>query len=102
MKTFKHEWIFDLSIDHRTFFTKPMFGELAAYLFERHILLLVEPTKSDRWDWHGVLVGTDYEHHASIQAQLPALMPMSSYESGFSSVRPTKISNPLWKSWHAV
>jgi hypothetical protein len=52
-----------------------MFGGLAAYLFERQMLLLVEPTKSGRWNWHGVLVCTDYEHHASIQAEFPALMP---------------------------
>jgi uncharacterized protein YbaR (Trm112 family) len=52
-----------------------MFGGLAAYVFERQMLLLVEPTKSGRWQWHGVLVCTDYEHHASIRAELPALMP---------------------------
>ena len=75
MKTFKHEWIFDAFVEHGTFFTKRMFGGLAAYLFGRQMLLLVEPTKSGRWKWHGVLVCTDYEHHASIQAELPALMP---------------------------
>jgi hypothetical protein len=75
MKTFEHEWILDAFVDHRTFFTKRMFGGLAAYLFERQMLLLVEPTKSGRWNWHGVLVCTDNEHHASIQAELPALKP---------------------------
>ena len=75
MKTFKHEWIFDAFVEHPSFFTKRMFGGLAAYLFERQMLLLVEPTKSGRWKWHGVLVCTDYEHHASIQAEFPALMP---------------------------
>ena len=52
-----------------------MFGGLAVYLFERQMLLLVEPTKSGRWDWHGVLICTDFEHHASIQAEFPALLP---------------------------
>jgi hypothetical protein len=75
MKTFEHEWILEAFAEHRTFFTKNMFGGLAAYLFERQMLLLVEPTKSGRWNWHGVLVCTDYEHHASIQAEFPALMP---------------------------
>jgi len=75
MKTFKHEWIFEAFVEHGTFFTKRMFGGLAAYLFGRQMLLLVEPTKSGRWKWHGVLVCTDREHHASIQAELPALMP---------------------------
>jgi len=75
MKTFEHEWILDAFAGHRTFFTKRMFGGLAAYLFDRQMLLLVEPTKSGRWHWHGVLVCTDHEHHASIRAELPALMP---------------------------
>jgi hypothetical protein len=75
MKRFEHEWILAAFAEHRTFFTKRMFGGLAAYLFERQMLLLVEPTKSGRWKWHGVLVCTNYEHHSSIQAEFPALMP---------------------------
>src|SRR6202163_3516028 len=75
MKTFTHEWILEPFREHPTFFSKSMFGGLAVYLFERQMLLLVEPTKSGRWKWHGVLVCTDYEHHASIRAELPALMP---------------------------
>jgi len=45
MKTFEHEWILEGLVEHRTFFTKNMFGGLAAYLFERQMLVLVEPTK---------------------------------------------------------
>jgi hypothetical protein len=75
MKRFEHEWILETFVEHPTFFTKRMFGGLAAYLFERQMLLLVEPTKSGRWKWRGVLVCTDYEHHASIQAEFPALAP---------------------------
>ena len=75
MKTFKHEWILDAFVEHPTFFTRRMFGGLAAYLFERQMLLLVEPTKSGRWKWHGVLVCTGVEHHASLQAEFPALKP---------------------------
>jgi hypothetical protein len=75
MKKFKHEWILDPFADHPTFFTKGMFGGLAVYLFERQMLVLVEPTKSGRWNWHGVLVCTGYEHHASIQREFPALTP---------------------------
>ena len=75
MKKFKHEWILEAFAEHPTFFTRSMFGGLAAYLFERQMLLLVEPTKSGRWKWHGVLVCTDYAHQASIQAEFPALMP---------------------------
>jgi hypothetical protein len=75
MKKFEHEWILEAFVEHPTFFTKSMFGGLAAYLFERQMLLLVEPTKSGRWTWHGVLVCTDFHHHNSIQAEFPALMP---------------------------
>jgi hypothetical protein len=75
MKKFQHEWIFEAFSGHSTFFTKSMFGGLAAYVFERQMLLLVEPTKSGRWNWHGVLVCTGYQHHASIQAEFPALTP---------------------------
>ncbi len=75
MKKFQHEWIFDAFAEHPTFFTKSMFGGLAVYLFERQMLLLVEPTKSGRWNWHGVLICTGFQHHASIQAELPALRP---------------------------
>ena len=75
MKKFEHEWIFEEFVEHQTFFTKSMFGGLAVYLFERQMLLLVEPTKSGRWDWHGVLVCTDFEHHASLRAEFPALVP---------------------------
>jgi hypothetical protein len=75
VKTFDHEWVFDAFAGHRTFFTKRMFGGLAAYVFERQMLVLVEPTKTGRWHWHGVLVCTDYRHHASLQTEFPALMP---------------------------
>ena len=75
MKTFKHQWIFEPFVEHPTFFSKSMFGGLAAYLFERQMMLLVEPTKSGRWKWHGVLICTDYRHHESIQAEFPTLKP---------------------------
>ena len=75
MRTFDQEWILEAFDDHPTFFTKIMFGGLAVYLFDRQMLLLVEPTKSGRWKWHGVLVCTDYEHQPSIRAEFPALAP---------------------------
>jgi hypothetical protein len=75
VKTFDNEWILEPFAAQRSFFTKRMFGGLAAYLHERLMLVLVEPTKTGRWKWHGVLVGTDHEHHASIAASFPALGP---------------------------
>ena len=74
-KTFDNEWILDAFAGRPGFFTKRMFGGLAAYLHGRLMLVLVEPTKTGRWQWHGVLVGTDREHHASIRADFPALAP---------------------------
>ena len=74
-KTFDNEWILDVFAGHSSFFTKRMFGGLAAYVHERMMLVLVEPTKTGRWKWHGVLVGTDRTHHASIRLQFPALAP---------------------------
>lgn len=75
MKRFRNEWILEAISEHPTFFTKGMFGGLAVYLFERQMLVLVEPTKSGRWNWHGVLVCTGHEHHASLQAEFPGLKP---------------------------
>ena len=75
MKTFDNEWILDTFAGHPTFFTKRMFGGRAAYLHERLMVVLVEPTRTGRWKWHGVLIGTDREHHASIRADFPALAP---------------------------
>ena len=75
MRTFDNEWILEAFAGRPTFFTKRMFGGLAAYLHERQMLVLVEPTKTGRWKWHGVLVCTGHEHHASIQTDFPALRP---------------------------
>ena len=75
MKTFDHEWILDAFAERPSFFTKRMFGGLAAYLHGRQMLVLVEPTKTGRWKWHGVLVCTDHKHHPSIRADFPGLRP---------------------------
>jgi len=75
MKKFKHEWIFEPFVEHPTYSFKRMFGGLAVYLFERQMLFLIEPTKSGRWKWDGVLICTEHRHHASIQAEFPALKP---------------------------
>ncbi len=75
MKTFDNEWIFEAFEGHATFFTKRMFGGLAAYVHQRQMLVLVEPTKTGRWRWHGVLVCTGHEHQPSIRADFPALTP---------------------------
>jgi hypothetical protein len=75
MKTFDNEWILEAFTGRSSFFTKRMFGGLAAYLHGRLMLVLVEPTKTGRWKWHGVLIGTEHTHHVSIRADFPALAP---------------------------
>jgi hypothetical protein len=60
MKTFDNEWIFQAFENHPSFFTKKMFGGLAVYLFGRQVMVLVEPTKTGRWKWHGVLICTEH------------------------------------------
>ena len=74
-KPFDNEWILEPLAGRATFFTKRMFGGLAAYVHDRQMLVLVEPTKTGRWTWHGVLVCTDYAHHTSICAEFPGLKP---------------------------
>ena len=75
MKTFDNEWILEPFAGRPTFFTRRMFGGLAVYLHERQMLVLVEPTATGRWTWHGVLICTGHEHQASIRADFPALLP---------------------------
>ena len=75
MKPFDNEWVFEAFVGHSTFFTKRMFGGLAVYLHDRLMLLLVEPTRTGRWTWHGALVCTDHALQASICADFPALRP---------------------------
>ena len=52
-----------------------MFGGLAVYLFGRQMMLLVEPTKTGRWKWHGVLVCTDHAHQPAIIEEFSELAP---------------------------
>jgi hypothetical protein len=75
MKTFENQWIFEFFAKRPSFFTKRMFGGVAAYLHGRQMLVLVEPTKTGRWKWHGVLVCTDQTRQAAILREFPQLAP---------------------------
>ena len=74
-KTFDNEWIFQAFEDHASFFTRRMFGGLAVYLFGRMMMILVEPTKTGRWKWHGVLLCTEHAQQPAILAEFPQLAP---------------------------
>jgi len=75
MRTFDNEWIFQGFEDHPSFFTKRMFGGLAVYLFGRMMMVLVQPTTTGRWKWHGVLICTEHEHQRAIIEEFPRLAP---------------------------
>jgi hypothetical protein len=75
MKDFDNQWICEAFEEHPTFFTKRMFGGLAVYLFGRQMMVLVEPTKTGRWKWHGVLVCTEYAYQPAIVTEFPQLAP---------------------------
>ncbi len=75
MKTFDNEWICQAFEAHPSFFTKRMFGGLAVYVFGRQMMILVEPTKTGRWKWHGVLICTEYVHQQAILGEFPQFAP---------------------------
>jgi hypothetical protein len=75
MKTFANEWIFEAFEDHRSFFTKRMFGGLAVYLHGRQMMVVVEPTRTGRWKWHGVLICTEHAYQSAIIQEFPHLAP---------------------------
>jgi hypothetical protein len=74
-KAFDNEWMLQALEDLPSFFTKRMFGGLAVYLFGRMMMVLMEPTKTGRWKWHGILICTDHPQHAAIMEDFPALAP---------------------------
>jgi len=75
MRTFDNEWIFEAFEDHPSFLTKRMFGGLAVYLFGRMMMILVEPTKTGRWKWHGVLICTEHANQPAIIEEFPQMAP---------------------------
>jgi hypothetical protein len=75
VKAVDNEWILQPFADHASFLTKRMFGGLAVYLFGRQMLVVIEPTKTGRWTWHGVLICTDHAQHPAIVEEFPQLAP---------------------------
>jgi hypothetical protein len=74
-RTFDNEWVLEVFEQRASFFTKRMFGGLAVYLFGRMMMVLVEPTKTGRWKWHGVLICTEHAQQPSILEEFPQLAP---------------------------
>ena len=99
MKTFDNEWIVHAFEDDPSFFTKRMFGGLAVYLFGRQMMVLVEPTKTGRWQWHGVLICTDHAHHRAIIAEFPQFAPHDVLKKWLYIDSRTRISSRRWNEW---
>jgi hypothetical protein len=74
-RTFDNAWILEAFENRPGFFTRRMFGGLAVYLFGRQMMLLVEPTKTGRWKWHGVLICTEHARQPAIIEEFPPLAP---------------------------
>ena len=72
-RAFDNEWIFQAFADQPSFFTKRMFGGLAIYLYGRMMMVLVEPTKTGRWKWHGVLICTGHAQQPALIEEFPGL-----------------------------
>lgn len=76
-KKFSLQWAFEPFMDDPSFFTKSMFGGLAAYVHDKMVMVLMEKKdhreyrgKTCAFDlWNGILLPTRREHHESLQAQ---------------------------------
>ena len=66
-----HAWLWEPLERDPTFLLRSMFGTKAAYLDGKLMLCFCAREEP----WHGVLVGTEREHHASLQTEFPELAP---------------------------
>jgi hypothetical protein len=66
------EWLVEPLTDDPSFLVRPMFGVHACYLRGRMVIVLCGRREEP---WHGLLVPTMREHHASLQKEFPALAP---------------------------
>jgi hypothetical protein len=82
-KKFSFEWAFEPLQSHPTFSTKRMFGALAAYLMNCLVMVLSESPGERCYRgvdypieiWNGVLFPTEKEHHDTLRADFPSLIP---------------------------
>lgn len=63
------QWLWEPLESDRTFVLRSMFGAKAAYLDGKLMLCFCQRPEP----WHGMLVCTAHEHHASLLAEFPAL-----------------------------
>lgn len=65
------QWLAEPLVDEPTFLLKSWFGGRTIMLHGRHHLFLTVQGEP----WQGVLVCTSHEHHASLRAEFPTLVP---------------------------
>lgn len=66
-----YAWLWEPLQGDPTFVLRPMFGSKCVYLDGKLMLSFM----AKKEPWRGVLVCTEHAHHASLQAELPALRP---------------------------
>lgn len=74
-KRFSLEWAFEPFENDPVFYSRRMFGGLAAYLGEKIVLVLFE--REDDTDWNGILFPTTRESHEAIIREFDSLVPHS-------------------------
>ena len=72
-KVFSLLWAFEPFQEEEQFYTKRMFGALAAYLDGRLVLLLAE--NGENTPWNGILVPTEKSYQETIQSEIKSLRP---------------------------
>ncbi|MEO0405571.1 MAG: hypothetical protein AAF193_11930 [Bacteroidota bacterium] len=81
-KVFELVWAFEAFEHLDGFFTKRMFGGLAAYAHQKMVMMLSESPgereyRGDVFDfdiWNGILFPTEYEYQESLQKEFPELI----------------------------
>ena len=81
-RKFSLEWVFETFEKDPTFFSKNMFGGLAAYLRGQIVMVLMESPGDSQWKnksypfdiWNGILIPTEKDVHASLVKDFPSLV----------------------------
>ena len=81
-KVFDLVWSFENFEEHLTFYTKRMFGGMAAYVHGKMMVMIAEDEGKNEYRgkvyeldiWNGILYPTDFAFHDSLQSEFPNLI----------------------------